>query len=54
MKVSETEKVIQQKPSIWNKMMNKFKNNLPGIAKMIAMGLKPSVDMAVNFLNKYS
>ena len=54
MKVSETEKVIQQKPSIWNKMTNKFKNNLPGIAKMIAMGLKPSVDMAVNFLNKYS
>ena len=61
MKVSETEKVIQQKPSIWNKMMNKFKDSLPGIAKLIASGLvtaipalKPGLSIANTLIDTVS
>ena len=43
MKISETEKVVPAKPSIWRKMVDKFKGNLPGIAKLMAAGLVTAI-----------
>jgi hypothetical protein len=43
MKVSETEKIVPQKPSIWRRMIDKFKGNLPGIGKLLTAGLVTAV-----------
>ena len=43
MKISETEKIVPQKPSIWRRMIDKFKGNLPGIGKLITTGLVTAI-----------
>ena len=44
MKLSETPQTTPQgKPSIWKKMVDKFKGNLPGIAKLISAGLVTAI-----------
>ena len=43
MKVSETEKIVPQKPLIWRRMIDKFKGNLPGIGKLLTAGLVTAV-----------
>ena len=43
MKISETETSQSAKPSIWTRMLNKFKNSLPNIGKLVASGLVTAI-----------
>ena len=58
MKLSETKGVIPYLQNTWEKLMNKFKNGLPGIGKLISKGiigmipsLKPGLTLASAMLS---
>ena len=58
MNLKESGALIANKPSIWEKLKNKFSNSLPGIAKLMSWGLgtmipslKPGLALAGTMIN---